>query len=178
MTSSSYTQVPAPLDRLAVVWAGLVSGAVMLTISIVLPWLLLGDPLLIVRIMASVLLGPAVIPAQAGLVPGIYLVAVLTHFGLSLLFAFLIALVFHRWGMIVGFLGGAIMGGIIYVMNFYTFSLLFPWMTPYRNWMILLAHIFFGALAGSLYEMFEDDRLIDEPFLAPGPVVEQKQQPQ
>ncbi len=165
MSSSSSVQLPARLDRTAVLWSGLLSGAVMLLLSILLPWIILGDLLLIVRIMASVLLGPTVIPAQARLVPGIYLVALLIHFVLSLLFAWLIALIFHRWGMIVGFIGGALMGVVIYVMNFYTFSLLFPWMIPYRNWMILLAHIFFGALAGLLYELFEDERLIDEPFL-------------
>lgn len=152
------------LDWSAAIWAGLLSGLVMLLISMLLPWLVLGDALLIVRIIASVMLGPTVIPAQAGLVPGIYVVALLTHFGLSLFFALLIAMIFHRWGMVVGFFGGAAMGFIIYFMNYYSFSFAFPWMAPYRNWMLLLGHVFFGALAGSLYELFEDESLVDEPF--------------
>ena len=160
--------IPAPaqgLDWSAVVWAGLLSGLTMLLISIALPWLFLGDPLLIVRLIASIMLGPKVIPPQAGLVPGIYVVALLTHFGLSLLFAGLIALIFHRWGMVVAFFGGAIIGGVIYFMNYYSFSIIFPWLFPYRNWMLLLANILFGALVGTLYELFEDERYVDQPLL-------------
>ncbi len=152
------------LDWSAVIWAGLLSGLTMLLISVALPWLFLGDPLLIVRLIASMMLGPEVIPAQAGLVPGIYVVALITHFSLSFLFAGLIALIFHRWGILVAFVGGAVMGAVIYFMNYYSFSLVFPWLFPYRNWMLLLAHIFFGGLAGALYELFEDGRYIDHPL--------------
>ncbi len=152
------------LDWGAVFAAGLFSGMVMLLVSILLPWIFLGDAGLIVRIMASVLLGPAVILPQANLVPGVYVVAILTHFLLSLLFAFLITLIFYRWGMIVAFMGGAVMGAVIYFMNYYAFSLIFPWLLPYHNWMLLVANIVFGALSGTLYELFEDERFIDQPF--------------
>jgi hypothetical protein len=152
-------------DRSAAVWAGLLSGLIMLLISIVLPWLFVGDPFLIVRLIASILLGPGVIPAQAGIVPGIYVVALITHFSLSIIFAFLIALIFYRWGIVVSLFGGAIMGAVVYFMNYYTFSLIFPWLFPYRNWMLLLAHIFFGALAGALFELFEDERFVDQPLI-------------
>lgn len=163
------------LDWGAVVSAGLISGVIMLLISILLPWIFLGDPFLIVRIMASVLLGPLVISAQAALAPGVYVVAILTHFSLSLFFAALIALIFHRYGMIVAFIGGAVMGVVIYFMNYYTFSLIFPWLLPYRTWMLLSGNIAFGALAGALYELFEDERLIDEPFFQPPlPVADQQ----
>jgi hypothetical protein len=152
------------LDWNAVWGAGLISGLSMLLVSILLPWIFLGDPFLIVRIMASVLLGPTVISPQAGLVPGIYVVAILTHFSLSLFFAILIILIFHRWGMIVAFIGGAVMGFVIYFMNYYTFSLVFPWLLPYRTWMLLTGHIVYGALVGTLYELFEDERFVDQPF--------------
>ena len=157
--------VPGGLDWNAVWAAGLIGGLIMLLVSILLPWIFLGDPLLIVRIIASVLLGPAVISPQAGLVPGIYVVAILTHFSLSLFFALLIVLIFHRWGMIVAFIGGAIMGLIIYFMNYYTFSLIFPWLLPYHTWMLLTGNIVFGAFVGALYELFEDERFIDQPFI-------------
>ncbi|MAT43570.1 MAG: hypothetical protein CL609_14630 [Anaerolineaceae bacterium] len=152
------------LDWNAVVAAGLISGFTMLIISILLPWIFLSDPFLIVRIMASVLLGPSVISPQAGLVPGIYVVAILTHFFLSIFFAMLIVLIFHRWGMIVAFIGGAVMGFVIYFMNYYTFSLVFPWLLPYHTWMLLTGHIVFGALVGTLYELFEDEHFVDQQF--------------
>jgi hypothetical protein len=152
------------LDWTAAIWAGLVSGLVMFLVSVLLPWIILGDALLIVRIMASVLLGPTVIPAHSVLAPGIYAAALITHVILSLFFTLLIAIIFHRWGMLVAFIGGAMVGVLIYVMNYYSFTFFFPWMAPYLNWMVLVAHIFFGALAGSLFELFEDDRFVDEPF--------------
>jgi hypothetical protein len=66
--------------------------------------------------------------------------------------------------MIVAFIGGAVMGFVIYFMNYYTFSLVFPWLLPYRTWMLLTGHIVYGALVGTLYELFEDERFVDQPF--------------
>ncbi len=153
-----------PIDWLAILWAGLLSGLAMLILSIILPWMILGDPLLIIRLMASLLLGPQVIPLRSGLVPGIYLVALITHFSLSLFFTVLIVLVFHRWGMLVAFIGGAIFGLLIYIVNYFSFSTVFPWLRPYGNWMLLAANVLFGALAGTLYELFESPDIRDLPF--------------
>ena len=157
-----------PIDWLATLWSGLLSGLAMLLLSIILPWIILGDPLFITRLMASLLLGPQVIPIQSGLVPGIYVVALITHFSLALFFTVLIVLVFHRWGMVVAFVGGAIFGLLIYIISFYSFSIVFPWLQPYGNWMLMAGIILFGALAGTLYELFEDPEIRDDPFLING----------
>jgi len=162
--SKILSKLPAVLDWSAAIWSGFISGTVSLFVSIVLPWIIINDPLLIVRLMASILLGPGVISPQNDLVPGVYVVAILTHFSLSFAFTFIIAIIFHRWGMVVAFIGGAIMGFVIYILNFYLFSLVFPWLLPYGNWMLMLSNIVFGALAGTLYEMLEDGRINDEPF--------------
>ncbi|MDX9850103.1 MAG: hypothetical protein RBT01_06350 [Anaerolineaceae bacterium] len=154
-----------PIDWLAAFWSGLISGVAMLLLSIILPWIILGDPLFITRLMASILLGPQVMPLQSGLVPGIYVVALITHFSLSFFYAALIVLIFHRWGMLVAFVGGGIFGLIIYVINYFSFSIVFPWLRPYGNWMLLAANILFGALAGALYELFERPDINDQPFL-------------
>lgn len=155
------------LDWSAALWAGIISGMVAFILSIILPWIVINDPSLILRLMASLLLGPAVIAdPQTALVPGVYVLAFLVHFTLSLLFAILIAFIFHRWGIVVAFIGGAIFGFVVYILNFSFFSILFPWLLPYGNWMLMTANILFGGLAGALYELLEDPRITDEKFLA------------
>lgn len=90
--SKILSKLPAVLDWSAAIWSGFISGTVSLFVSIVLPWIIINDPLLIVRLMASILLGPGVISPQNDLVPGVYVVAILTHFSLSFAFTFIIAI--------------------------------------------------------------------------------------
>ncbi len=153
------------LDWPAVMRAGITSGVVALFLMVLLPWVILNDPFLIMRLIASLLLGPTVISPSGSLVPGVYVVALIVHFSLSMVYAVLIALLFHRWGMLVAFLGGAVFGFVIYILNFYLFTVFFSWLLPYGNWMLMAANIVFGALAGALYELLENAAIIDEPFL-------------
>ncbi|KAA3644882.1 MAG: hypothetical protein DWQ07_15890 [Chloroflexi bacterium] len=151
------------LDISAALWAGLISGLVFLATGVLLPWLTLGDLGLILRILASIPLGPEVVPAGSVSPFVTTLVATVMHLALSLGFGMLIALVVHRWGLLVGILGGALMGLALYGINFFSLSFFFPWVFPLRNWMLLLAHILFGALAGGLYELFDE---YDEPLVS------------
>ncbi|MFT5197355.1 MAG: hypothetical protein ACI85U_004396, partial [Candidatus Promineifilaceae bacterium] len=69
-----------------------------------------------------------------------------------------IALVLHRWGILVGVIGGAIMGLAFYYINFYSLAdWFFPAMSGLRSVSMAGVHILFGALAGGLYEIFEDE---------------------
>lgn len=158
------SQLRPTLDISAALWAGLVSGLVFLATGVVLPWLVLGDPGLILRILASIPMGPEVIPAGVASPLLTALVGSVLHLTLSLGFGVLIALVVHRWGLLVGMLGGALMGLALYGINFFSLSFFFPWVFPLRNWMLLVAHVLFGALAGGLYELFDE---YDEPLLSP-----------
>ena len=166
MKKTILQRIPSSVwDWSATIRAGFISGLVALFLMLLLPWIILGDPFFIMRLIASLLLGPAVISPAGSLVPAVYLVALLVHFSLSMIYAVLIALIFHRWGMAVAFVGGAVFGFVIYILNFYLFSIFFPWLLPYRNWMLMVANIVFGALAGALYELLENAAIIDEPFL-------------
>ena len=95
---------------------------------------------------------------------GVVAVGVLVHMALSLVYALLLAFIIHRWGLIVGILGGALFGLAIYVINYYTFTYLFPWFFPLRSWLVLATHVFFGATAGGIYEALERHiYVLDEP---------------
>jgi hypothetical protein len=91
---------------------------------------------------------------------GITIVALLVNLALSILFAGLIALIIHRWGLIVGLVGGAVLGLALYAINFYTFSFFFPWFFPFRSWMMVVSHLIFGAVAGGTYELLEVEEFV------------------
>lgn len=56
---------------------------------------------------------------------GVVAVGVLVHLVLSLVYALLLAFIIHRWGLVVGIVGGALFGVAIYIINYYTFTALF-----------------------------------------------------
>lgn len=144
------------MDWRAAFWAGIAAGAVFLAVQMVLlPLLTGGSPWVVPRRIAAIVLGEGVLPPPATFDFTILLVAVLLHFFLSVIYALILAFIIHRWGLIVGILGGALFGLALYVVNFYTFSLLFPWFFPIRSWIDVLSHVLFGAVAGGVYEALE-----------------------
>jgi uncharacterized membrane protein YagU involved in acid resistance len=83
------------------------------------------------------------------------IVGIIVHYVLSLLFALLIAIVIHRWGLWVGIIGGAIMGLAIYAIDFYTMTAFFPWFFAINNVILLVGHVVYGAVTGGIYETFD-----------------------
>lgn len=156
--SSAKIKLRQVVDWRAALWAGVVSGFAFLVVNMMLTQIYLGSPWIIVRLAASVVMGKSVLPPPATFEPGIFLSALLVHFPLSLAFAGIIAFVLHRWGMLVGILGGAVFGLALYCINFYTFSFFFPWFFPMRSWIMVVGHVAFGALAGGTYEALEVEK--------------------
>lgn len=148
------------VDWRAAFWAGLLGGVVFFLVSIVFSWLLLGDPWLYVRLIASLVLGPSVISIEEPFTVIILLVALAVLMLLSVFYASVVAFVVHRWGWVLSTLGGAILGLAFYVINFWTMSFLFPWVFPLRTWMLLLAHVAFGAFVGFIYELLEEEEYV------------------
>ena len=137
----------------AVLISGLVAGTLFLLTDVVLaPIVLKVNASLTLRYFAALVLGSKVL-TQSG--TSILITGVIVHYVLSLLFALVIALVVHRWGLGVGIIGGAILGVAIYGINLYTITLLFPWFFAINSTVILLSHAVFGAVAGGVYEMFD-----------------------
>lgn len=87
-------------------------------------------------------------------------VALLFHFALSLAVAALIAVILHRWGLLVGIAGGALTGLAVYCIDFYALSVFFPWFFAMSTWTMALNHVLFGAVAGGVYESLEIEVLI------------------
>ncbi len=137
----------------AVLLSGLVAGTLFLVADLIFaPIVTHVDAALTLRYFAALVLGSKVL-TQTG--TGILITGIIVHYVLSLVFALVIALVVHRWGMVVGIIGGAILGVAIYGINLYTVTLVFPWFFAINSTVILLCHAIFGAVAGSVYEMFD-----------------------
>jgi hypothetical protein len=148
------------VDWRAAIWAGLISGVVFLIINMLLTKIFIGSPWVSVRLVASIIMGARALPPPANFDLGIFLTALAVHVPLSIAFASVIAVVLHRWGLLVGIVGGAIFGLALYAINFYTLTFFFPWFFPMRSWIMALSHLVFGACAGGIYESLEVEKFV------------------
>ncbi len=146
------------MDWRAAVLAGLIAGALTLLFRMILWATFTGGTLWTpIYHAAAILLGPDNFAPSGAPEFGIAAVGVLVHMTLSLFYTLILAFIIHRWGLVVGIVGGALFGIAIYLINYYTFTTFFPWFYPLRSWLVLAAHVFFGATAGGVYEALERD---------------------
>lgn len=148
------------VDWKAAFRAGLVGWVVFLAVSMLLNAMYVGSPWVATRLLASIILGPGALPPPATFTPGTAIVAALVSLVLALAYAALIAYVVHRWGMIVGIIGGTLLGLAVYVINFYLLSYFFPWFFPLRSWIMAASHALLGGFAGGVYEALEVERFV------------------
>ena len=140
---------------LSVILAGIVAGVVSTLIQMLL-WLIFTDGLPAIlyrdaRLTAAVLLGTSVLPPPATFDVGVMLTATLIHFGLSIIFAAVLALIDAYLQAVPVFLLGIGFGAALYLVNLYGFTAIFPWFAQTRGWITLIAHGVFGLTAILVY---------------------------
>lgn len=158
----------------AVLIAGLAAGTAFLVTNLVLlPIFANVDATLSLRYIAALVLGEGVL-TQTENTTLIAVAGVIVHYLLSLVFTLVVAVVVHRWGLLVGIIGGAVMGLALYGINLYTMTTFFTWFFALNSTVLLLSHILFGAVAGGVYELFDhyDEPLGGEP-VSERPVTDQ-----
>lgn len=131
----------------------------LLTNLLLMPSVLGINASLILRYMASLVAGPDILLDSSATS---WILGLLVHYVLALVFTLVIVVVIFRWGLLVGLLGGAVLGLALYAINLYAMTLLFEWFFAINNTLLLLSHILFGATAGAVYELFDD---YDTPLL-------------
>jgi len=150
------------MDLSSAVIAGLVAGTIFfLVLVFVAPIFFEFNAWVYVRLFASVFLGDTILAPPATFDGTALGVALGTHLGLSVLFSLAIAFVFHRWGLLVGILGGALFGCALYLINFHAMNQFFPWFVQMRGWDMLIGHALFGAVAGGVYEALEIEEWVE-----------------
>jgi hypothetical protein len=154
-------QVRQVVDWSAAVWAGLIAGAAFLVANLLLtPMILGGNAWVSIRLLASITMGKEILAPPATFDALALVMGLTTHFALSIVFAMVVAFVVHRWGVIFGIVGGALLGLFLYWINFYTVTLIFPQFFPMRGGGMFWGHILYGALTGFLYEAFEIEEFV------------------
>lgn len=160
MRSNTRIRMRQILDWKSAVWSGVISGTVFLFLNMLLFYIYLGSPWIYLRMTAAIVMGEKVLPPPVTPEVSIVVVGSLVHYGISILLALIISLVIYRWGILVGVLGGALLGGGFYLINIYGLSYFFPWFYVLNSWMLLLSHILFGATAGGVYELLEEEEFV------------------
>jgi len=147
------------MDWKAASLSGMTAGIVFFLLNIfIVPIFLGGNMWVVVRLFASVFLGESILAPPAIFDLTALIVSIIANLILSLGFTYVIAFILHQFGLIVGILGGAIFGVAIYLINFYSLSYFYPWFFAMGSWIFVLTHIFFGAIAGGIYELLEVEK--------------------
>lgn len=150
-----------PKLRLALVAvSGMAAGTVATIVQVVLWWLAARSPLDMLlrdtRLAAAIVLGPAVLPPPATLDWRITLVAALVHIALSLAYAALLNALTMRLDAVRSVLAGCLFGLLLFGINMYGFTTLFPWFEASRDWITAAAHAVFGMTAAATYKLWND----------------------
>jgi len=132
-------------------WAGFIAGCVFLVFELSMVELATAGSLWgPVRMIAAIGLGPSVVPPPATFSGQVLLVALVVHFMLSLVYAWILAPLIEHIGFWLGLVVGLAFGLALYAVNFYVFALMFPWFSEARTLLTISAHWVFGlTLAGS-----------------------------
>lgn len=134
--------------------AGLLAGLVFVILEMILvgtvgggsPW---GPP----RMMAAIGMGKEVLPPPPTFDLAIFIVGMIVHFVLSVILALVFCWIATRMHLsrTMFILAGAVFGLVVYVVNFYGFTAIFPWFAMARNWITIFAHIVFGVVLAWAY---------------------------
>ena len=140
------------INAKAALWAAIIAGIVFMMLEMMMVPVFMGDsPWGPPRMIAAIGMGKGVLPPPATFDAGIMMVAMLIHFGLSVILAFLFAFIARGRPIGMATLIGGVFGLVIYLVSFYGMTAVFPWFAMARGWISIFAHIVYGAVLGSVY---------------------------
>ncbi|MDE2260432.1 MAG: sodium:proline symporter, partial [Betaproteobacteria bacterium] len=99
------------------------------------------------RLTAALVLGSSVLSPSATFVPSIMLTATLIHFAISIVYTAFVAALTARLDATRALLAGLGFGIVLYLLNLYGFTAIFPWFVQARGWITLITHGLFGVTA-------------------------------
>lgn len=131
--------------------AGLIAGAVFMMMEMGLVALSGGSPWAPPRMIAAIVMGEGVLPPPATFDLTILMAAMAVHVMLSIVIGTGFAFIAKRLGLVMAVAVGAGVGLALYVVNFYGFTVIFPWFAMARNTISIISHIAFGMVLGLSY---------------------------
>lgn len=158
------------LDWKAAILAAIVAGIVFMMLQMILVAVLQGQsPWAPPRMLAAMVLGKGVLPPPAPFDFGVMMVAMMVHFMMSIILGIIFALLASRFGfgMTAALVGGVVFGLIVYFVDFYVFTGIFPWFAKARTPITIFDHAMFGAVLGGVYSAIASrDGKMDRPAAA------------
>ena len=85
----------------------------------------------------------------------VMIVATVIHTGLSVAYSLILVFVIRRLPMTGALLAGLVFGAILYVINMYGMTAIFPWFSAVRDWITIVAHLVFGTCVAAVYKMLQ-----------------------
>jgi hypothetical protein len=147
----------------AAISAGIVAGIIATAVQIALWWVFLdalpGILYRDARLTAAILMGEEVLPPPSTFDWHVMLVATLFHFAISIIYSLILACLISRVGRIPSMLAGGVYGLILYGINMYGITLVFPWFSEVRDWITVLTHVVFGISIAVTYKAFAKPEL-------------------
>jgi hypothetical protein len=144
-------------DWLAAAVAGLAAGAVLMVLE--LAWAALfggAGPWRISQLVAALVLGPGTLQVSPYHFDAVVvMLALSTHYllgvGFGMVLGFILAGFHYDTSLAAMQLIGAAFGLLLYLLNFFVLTQLFPWFAELRGWATFMAHLIFGVSAALLY---------------------------
>ena len=134
-------------------FAGLIAAAAFMMMEMGLVAATGGSPWGPPRMIAAIVMGREVLPPPAPFDLVVLLVAMMIHMVLSILLAVAFALVATRLNTWTAVALGAVFGLLIYAVNFYGLTAVFPWFAMARNAISMASHLIFGAVLALSYKL-------------------------
>jgi len=134
-------------------YAGFIAGLIFVILEMALvPLFLGGSPWDPPGMIAAIVMGEKILPPPPTFDITIFLVAIVVHFVLSVIYAMVIGILVSGVRIGVAAIFGFIAGGILYLINFYGFTEIFPWFAMARNWVSIFSHVAFGLIAALVFK--------------------------
>ncbi|RQU77291.1 sodium:proline symporter [Burkholderia cenocepacia] len=139
----------------SILWAAF-GAAVGSTVIELLLWAIAGDDAIQnlfrdARLTTAIVMGRSVLGPSGGFDPLVMGVATLVHAMLSLVYAAVLARLVRSLSCVAALFAGGAFGLLLYGVNLYGFTAIFPWFIPVRGAITLIAHLVFGITAAAVH---------------------------
>lgn len=151
---------PPPRARwVSAVAAGAVAGIAFIVMVSVLGSIVHGESVWApFHRIAAMVLGPTALEDIDGFDGSVVGMALSIHLGLAAFYGIVLSYLILEFTRRNAPWLGIVAGLLIYLVNFYGFAGLFPWMTEMRGPVMLASHALFGSLLATCYWAFYADR--------------------
>jgi hypothetical protein len=143
----------------AAIWASIIAGLVFAALEVVLVWAVQHQsPWVPLHMIGAIGLGSSAMSPPDTFDLKIIGVAVVIHMVLAVIYGIILAFIIMRMGMGAAVLTGAIYGLVLYYINFYGFTKVFPWFADARDGISIFTHIVQSGLMAWIYKLMDRPR--------------------